>query len=498
MDTNAWKNVEASLKEQDAIETLYPDSPVRVEDCGLALARDAQGEKWLIAAARTAAQIPSGIEGRDGEAAGFAVRIGRTTPQNARLLQDFVPWTRPVSLRNRRTTFGCGDRLGLATAGHVRAIRRYAVAPVLAQQSIRELTLTRRTFRNVVDDVAFLVFQEGWSNGFGADGDHLKTIEDIDTALDAGMTMITLDVSERMNAEAAQWDAERVARAFAEFPGDLRRVVLDRYADRDFDVEGHALHLSAAEVRRCLVMYGHALEFAGVVFNHLRKRRGERFDLELSIDETTAPTLPEHHYFIARELERRGVVVSSLAPRFIGEFQKGIDYRGDLGEFERHLIVHCAIARAAGGYKISVHSGSDKFAVYPAIGRHTRLRVHVKTAGTSWLEALRTIAMTAPGLFRRIHQRAFEFLPEARRYYHITPDLEAVPDVSKMPDAALPGLLDHDDERQVLHVSYGGILHQPGIGPEFFAVMKRNETAYIGNLVRHFTRHLDALGAPPA
>jgi hypothetical protein len=190
------------------------------------------------------------------------------------------------------------------------------------------------------------------------------------------------------------------------------------------------------------------------------------------------------------------VAVTSLAPRFIGEFQKGIDYIGDRPVFGEQFRAHCAIATASGGYKISVHSGSDKFSVFPIVGRHTDLRVHVKTAGTSWLEAVRTIALQEPALYRTLQARALAAFPEALKFYHVTPDLSRVPAPAGLADTALPKLLDQDAARQLLHVTYGGILSDPTIRGPFFLALHRHEEVYYGCLEAHFRRHLYALGVP--
>ncbi len=207
-----------------------------------------------------------------------------------------------------RTTIGCGDRLGLATTGHIRAARKVQISPVLAQQSMRELTMIHRTFRGVVDDACFMVFASDYRDGYGADGDHLKTIKDIDTALAAGMPMITLDLSDVMNAAAGDWDAARIEAAFAELPADLRKLVLAEYADKEFVLsDSVSVRIDALTAKRCAVMYTAALDFAKEVNEHLKAARGDEFDLEISIDETSSPTLPSHHLFIVRELRRRGV-----------------------------------------------------------------------------------------------------------------------------------------------------------------------------------------------
>ncbi len=472
---------------------IYPRSRFTVGDMGICLVREGPRKSVCVAA--------SSPEGLCGDMQGEIVRTGDvalklcpTSHANAEVLRALLPWTAPVSLRERRTTFGCGDRLGRATPGHLRAVARYDAAPVLAQQSIRELNLTGRTYENVVDDVTFLVLQEGYSSGYGADGDHLKTLADINMAIDAGMAMITLDLSEVMLADAENWSETEVAQAFAELPEATRTRVEATYAGETFHVGDASVRIEPLEAKRCAVMYMAAMDFAAEVYQLLRERRGHAFDLEVSIDETEAPTLPAHHLFIIKELLHRDIEVSSLAPRFIGEFQKAIDYIGDLAEFERQFAIHCAIAKTFGDYKVSIHSGSDKFAAYPIIGKHTAHRVHVKTAGTSWLEALRAVADSDPVLFRDLHQKAVASYPDALRYYHVTPDLSRAPDPDALPDAELSGVLDQDDARQLLHVTYGGILADEALATRFFAALDAHEEVYYAHLERHFRRHLDALG----
>lgn len=411
------------------------------------------------------------------------------------VMKEYLPFTAPVSLRKRRTTLGCGDRLGLAGPGHIRAVKPYDVSPVLAQLSMRELSLTGRSYPQVVADAAFSVLQEGFDRGYGADGDHLKTLADINTAVDAGMPMITLDLTEVMNPEPGNWSASRVEEAFRGLPEDVRRQVTESYGGKTFALEERSITISTEEAKRCALMYWRALDFTEEVDRLLRSRRGDSYDLEVSIDETTFPTIPSHHLFIAAELQRRQVTVNSLAPRFIGEFQKGIDYIGDPEEFEAQFALHCRIASAFGGYKVSIHSGSDKFSVYPAIGKHTELRTHVKTAGTSWLEALRAVALADPPLFRTMLRRARDYFPQALKLYHITPDLSRIPAQEAVQDEELPRYLDIPESRQLLHVSYGGLLHDPELRAPFFSLLDREEELHYRVLENHLGRHVELLGA---
>ncbi len=437
-----------------------------------------------------------GFSGHSGMAGAVHYQEVVPGPVNLGPLWELFSWTRPCSLREKRTTIGMGDRIGMATPGHIRAARRFDVSPVLAQQSIRELDFTGRSFSDVVADASFLVFQEAFTSGYGADGDHLKTIPDIDRALANGMPMITLDLTGVMRPQAADWGDAEITAAFNRLPADFRRRVEEEYAGRSFALESARIEIDEATARRCAVMYGPALSFSEEVDRHLARRTGGAYDLEISVDETTTPTLPSHHYFIARELEVRGVAVNSLAPRFVGDFQKGIDYIGDLDEFTRQFTVHAEIARAAGGYKVSVHSGSDKFSVYPVVGDRTRMRLHLKTSGTSWLESLRTIAQADSGTYRLIHQRAFDYFPAALKAYHITADVDAIAPLADRSDAQLPAYLDDAGCRQLLHISYGGLLRDPEVRERYFAALHAHESPHVANVRNHIVRHLELLGAP--
>ena len=476
--------------------TVYPDSIHALGNAAVLMCRDDR-QKYLLITAAGQKDIPAGFEGEtvilDNKAVAL---IGELSPANAAALRKYFPWTAPKSLRNVRTTVGCGDRLGLATVGHVRAAAKVQVSPVLAQQSIRELTMTGRTFRKVVDDACFLVFAADYQDGYGADGDHLKTIKDIDSALAAGMPMITLDLSDVMNAAAGDWDAAKIDEAFAKLPEELQSLVLKDYADKEFVLGTEVtVKLDELTAKRCAVMYTAALDFAFEVYEHLKAARGDEFDLEISIDETSSPTLPSHHLFIVRELRRRKVEFSSLAPRFIGEFQKAIDYIGDLDEFDRQFKVHALIAQNYGNYKISVHSGSDKFAVYPTVGRETRHYLHLKTAGTSWLEAVTVIAIKDPALYRDMHQCALDNVNDMLKLYHITADFNKIPALSGLSDSELPALMEMPEARQLLHINYGPIL-TGNLRERFFEAMHKFEADYDARIEAHFDKHLSLLGVP--
>ena len=193
------------------------------------------------------------------------------------------------------------------------------------------------------------------------------------------------------------------------------------------------------------------------------------------------------------EMKERGVTISSLAPRFVGEFQKGIDYIGDKREFDAAFRTHAAIARNF-GYRISIHSGSDKFTVFPTVGKQTNHRFHLKTAGTNWLQALLVIAQTEPVFFRKIYDTALKVFPDARKYYHITPDLDNLPDLAALMDSQLPVVFENIDARQVLHVTYGEMLRDPDLKSQIYDVLHQHIEEYWDSLVEHIGKHLVHLG----
>ena len=123
---------------------------------------------------------------------------------------------------------------------------------------------------------------------------------------------------------------------------------------------GVTLTFDAPSLRRMSLVYGEMIDYAAEIYFELFAPGKYDADFEISIDETTTPTSPLEHFFVANELRVRGVRFATLAPRFVGEFQKGVDYIGNLDELQKQMRVHAAIARHF-GYKLSLHSGSDKF-----------------------------------------------------------------------------------------------------------------------------------------
>ena len=386
------------------------------------------------------------------------------------------------SLLGLKPSFGFGDRLGLAGNGHVRAARKGPYAPVFAQQSAREIARTRRTPEETLAAAREAVQKERWGEPWGADADHLKTRGDVFQWAKAGYTFFTIDPSEEVDKPPSP---EAVKMYESLYLGTTRE--LDEFAVT-FDRES----LSKA-VRK----YGRALDRAEQTARWIAEAAPEH-EIEISVDETDEPTTPLEHLFIGLELKRRGVQIVSLAPRYVGSFEKGIDYKGCLKTFEASLRKHAALARACGPYKLSVHSGSDKFALYPIIGRVCGDLLHVKTAGTSYLEALRVAARQNAPLFREIAEFALTRFETDRATYHISADLRRVPKPADLSETAREtAFLDDNDGRQVLHVTFGSVLADPQnrFKDRLMETLHAHAELHASLLEAHLGRHIEGLQA---
>lgn len=420
---------------------------------------------------------------------------------NAVALRRALPFTAPRTLGLAKSA-GCGDRLGLATPGHVRAVRGSGLAPIFAQQSIREMARTQRTPEQVLDDAAWGVFQEGWRDGYGADADHLKTAADVDLCVRAGFTFFTIDPGDHVDNDTETADAASLAarvealpwHTLESSPRDLRRTYVGRRPDLGPEVD---LAFSEETVLRAAAKYGRAIAHTATLYRHLRERMaGQPFELEMSVDETATPTRVAEHAFVAGELLRLGVRWVSLAPRYSGRFEKGVDYIGDLAALAAELRQHVAVAQHLGPYKLSLHSGSDKFSIYPIISRLAGDLVHLKTAGTSYLEALRAVAHVEPELFREILAFAREQYPQDRASYHVSADPARVAAPASLADGQLPALLDDFHTRQALHVTFGSVLTARTAAGDYrfrerlYGALADHEEAHYAAIAAHFRKHL--------
>jgi tagaturonate epimerase len=405
-----------------------------------------------------------------------------------------------------KKSFGFGDRLGLATPGHVAAVAKTDFAPIFAQQSVREMERTQRTPTDVLQAAQKPLARLGWNQPWGADADHHKTPEDVKRSAAAGFTFFTIDPSAFVDNSADRLsEAELSAAVQQQFNDGVWDSPSwdEQYLRGSFDVGAMSLRFTRELLSRAAVKYARAIHHTAKVATAIQEACvGRPFEIEVSVDETDSVTSPLDHLFVGLELKRRGVSnVVSLAPRFIGEFEKGIDYKGDFKQFEQQLTEHVSVARFCGPYKISVHSGSDKFSIYPIIGRVCGDLLHLKTAGTSYLEALRVVARTNPDLFGEICTFCRGRFDADRKSYHISTtqaDIDALKPFA-MGATGEATYLDERIGRQLLHVTFGSVLTlgTDSRGRKFklgiMEALEKNPDLHLEFLERHFDRHLSGL-----
>ena len=409
-------------------------------------------------------------------------------------------------------SFGFGDRIGLATPGHVEAMNRagQGIEPIYPQQSIREMTRTKRTAQQVMDDALNGAKAAGWTGKVGADADHLKTPADIDVTAAVGFTFFTIDPSDDVD-QAADDYSEAVVREKFETVKYLAGWYND-YVGRSVGLStGTQIELTEQACMRAAVKYGKAIARTLALGDYIRglhETLGRDYEIELSVDETEQPTTLAEHYIIADQCLKGGLKLVSLAPRFIGDLEKGVDYKGDLVALETSLGEHSAIASLLGGYKLSLHSGSDKLSMYALLSKQTKGQFHVKTAGTSYLEALRVVARHDEALFREIIDFGRSRYDVDKATYHVSATLASAPTTSEV-----TSVLELEREylelwsevpegkgftkpgRQILHCTFGSTLTDAKLGPAVRSVLESHPDTYTEVLADHFERHLRALQA---
>ena len=419
--------------------------------------------------------------------------------------------SKPIPL-GLKPSFGFGDRIGLATPGHVAAMQRWGqgIEPIFAQQSIREMTRTGRSPERVMSDALDSMLTAGWTGITGADADHLKTNEDVDRTTAAGFCFFTIDPSDHVDAQADNDDEATLRAKFAAVRDQIgwferyngKRIALDN---------GTVIAIDELVAMRAAVKYGIALNKGIELADYIRavhEKAGKDFEIELSVDETEQPTTLAEHYIIADQCLSRGMKLVSLAPRFIGHMEKGVDYIGDVAALEKTLIDHNAIAEKLGPYILSLHSGSDKISMYAAFARATKGRFHVKTAGTSYLEALRVVAIHEPALFRRLVEFARQRYDTDKATYHVHATLESAPAPEAVPndkdlerhylecwEDVPAGLGFTAPGRQIMHCTFGSVLTHPEFGPAVKNCLLAHPQTYLEVLAIHFGKHLEALRA---
>lgn len=369
-------------------------------------------------------------------------------------------------------SFGVGDRFARQAKPQLRACLLAAeqgleIAPVW-NKSHREHTIVGSKPGSVRTAVVAAVRELGWTKPFFVDADHI-TLQSVDGFLES-CDYYTIDVAATIGKACASSDVEAFV---ARHPELLRTIRLPRIA--------HELKLSRSAVADAALKYLAAAKEAARVYRRIEARKGKgQFVTEVSMDETDAAQSPAELLVILAALADERVPLETIAPKFTGRFNKGVDYVGNVALFEAEFRSDIAVTIQAveayhlpPGLKLSIHSGSDKFSIYPAVHRALRdsgAGVHVKTAGTTWLEELIGLAEGGSdglALAKEIYAHAYEHCNELCAPYasviDIDPSRLPSPDyVKQWSSEQYANALRHNQScpefnpsfRQLLHVAY--------------------------------------------
>ena len=403
-------------------------------------------------------------------------------------------------------TIGVGDRFAHQARAQLQACVKLAengidVIPVW-NKSNREHNFIGSEPQSVFAAAQSAVAALGWDKGWHVDADHIN-MDTVDKYLDCS-DFFTIDVADSIG-QAPEGDA--VSAFVASHPELIGSVSIAGINE--------PIEITREYVEEVAGKYLSAVAEAAKIYRHIESKKDE-FIAEVSMDETDAPQTPPELLIILAALADEGVRLQTIAPKFTGRFNKGVDYVGDLAQFEKEFNDDLAvIAHAIAKYglpenlKLSVHSGSDKFSIYPIIGnaiRRTGAGVHVKTAGTTWLEELIGLAEAGGeglALSKEIYAKALENVDALCEPYASVIDIDS----AKLPSAeqvngwtgdqysnALRHVQEHPEFnqhfRQLLHIAFKLAAKE---GARYTDLLKANAEVVGKNVTenlydRHFKR----------
>jgi hypothetical protein len=345
----------------------------------------------------------------------------------------------------------------------------------------------------------------GWKHSYYVDADHIN-LDTVDRFVPAS-DFFTLDVAHAIGHAPGAGAAESFVHRHPELVGRI-------------DIPGIPEPLEVTPEQTCASAHKYlfAVSEAGRIYRHIadRKQPGH-FITEVSMDETDFPQTPSELLLILAAIADEGIPIQTIAPKFTGRFNKGVDYVGDVEQFEKEFASDLAVIAHAiahyglpGNLKLSVHSGSDKFSIYAPIRRSLRrfdAGVHVKTAGTTWLEELIGLSEAGPeglAMAKQIYASALDHLEDLCAPYAAVIDI----DPARLPSAAevagwtaeqYSGALRHDQRnplfdphvRQLLHVGYK---IAAGMGDRYTDMLVACEESISRNVTQNlYDRHIEPL-----
>jgi hypothetical protein len=406
-------------------------------------------------------------------------------------------------------SLGMGDRFAHQAAAQLRACVMAAeqgatIIPVWNKSNREHITIGSEppSVRAAADAA---VRQLGWKFPYHVDADHIN-LTSVDRFIEPS-DFFTIDVASSIGQSASSSDIANFVARHPELIGEIRLPGIEK-----------PFRLDKSELERIASKFLLAVLEAARIYRHISGRKGaDNFITEVSMDETDSPQTPPELLVILAAIADASLPVQTIAPKFTGRFNKGVDYVGDVRQFEQEFSDDIAvIAHSIQRYglpknlKLSVHSGSDKFSIYAPIRRvlqRTGAGLHIKTAGTTWLEEV--IGLAEAGghgldLASEIYREALDHLDELCAPYatviDIRPDrLPSAQEVAGWSSEQFTSALRHDpknknfnpDLRQLLHVGYKIAAKK---GDRYLGALREYQTVVSKNVTDNlFNRHIKPL-----
>lgn len=402
-------------------------------------------------------------------------------------------------------TLGCGDRFGregrAQLAAYIEAEKQGVNVSPVWNKSNREHKTVHTEPASLRAEADAAVAALGWNGKYFVDADHIS-LANVDGFIDAS-DFFTLDVAENIGEAAARSDVDEFVASMSRHTGEISLPGLSE-----------KLAVTADDVRRIAEHYLHAVQEAGRIYRHIAGRKAGSFAVEVSMDETNAPQTPVEMLFILAMIAREKIPADTIAPKFSGRFNKGVDYVGDTAQFEKEFEQDVAVLRFAAeqfglkkNLRLSIHSGSDKFAIYPAMKRiikKYRAGLHVKTAGTTWLEEVIGLAEAGGdglAVAKKIYAGALSRYDELSAPYATVIDIDpeklpSVDTVNSWSSRQYVNALRHEQScaeynasfRQLIHVAYK-VAYE--LDDEYFRALEKH-CGIVGRNVTHnlLNRHI--------
>jgi hypothetical protein len=406
-------------------------------------------------------------------------------------------------------SIGIGDRFGLQGVAQLQALikakdKGLSIIPVW-NKSKREHMLLNSSPENTRTEADNAVTKLNWKDSYYVDADHIGR-QTVDEFIEYS-NFYTLDVADFINLPPAEKELNDFINSASEFLGKLS--IPD--VSQTFSINKEKLGLIGRK-------YLTALTEASNIYNHIKSLKStESFVTEVSLDENHEPQTPEELFFILFGLSLKSVPVQTIAPKFTGRFNKGVDYVGDIGKFAREFEDDIAVINYAvklfslpSNLKLSIHSGSDKFSLYGPVNKILKrvdAGVHIKTAGTTWLEELIGLAEAeGEGLViaKEVYEQSYNRIEEMMKPYLTVVDIN----ISKLPK---PGevnkwsgedyvlALRHDQNCEKFNIHFRQLLHlgykvAAEMGKRYTNLLEKYSEVIAKNVTTNiFDRHIKPL-----